>query len=394
MKKNLLILPLIILAALMFNAKSFAQRPSKVVSIIKEEHTFDYYKTMAQQWKKMVDNDPADADAWFNYYYANRYARMFRQDYEKCHEPYFQDSKEIVENASRSITGTYEYYFLRASVLDDPQEMVRDKSVLKAYQLGPDRPEIFSLMVNYYELIRDSEGKREICNRWFNSNDMSPALLNYNYNVLMSLADNSILITNGDNDTYPVWLLQSVKGVRKNVTVLNIYLIASLPEYREKLFRELNIPPFKDDPKSMGDDAYGIYKKVLNHILTNSQKPVYLANTLAQDFYDGLGIEKDLYLVGLAMLYSKTDVDNLALIRNNLENVYLLDYLEFGFGNDPTNKLVSYMNLGYEPMLLKLFKHYLNSGEKTKAEKTKRLGIEISKQAGMEESYTPRFTGE
>lgn len=83
----------------------------------------------------------------------------------------------------------------------------------------------------------------------------------YAANLLESLDPNAIIFVHGDNFTFPLWYLQHVKGVRRDVTIVNISYLSTSWYVRQLLLPQWEAPGLK---MTIGERqlAYGAYAVV------------------------------------------------------------------------------------------------------------------------------------
>jgi len=386
MKKLILSNGFILLLALTANF-SCAQGPEKVYSVVKEIHPFEWYSTQAEGWKKVLDKDPKNAPAWLYFYTANRMMWLTERDrWEKLQEPWIKSPTEIVAMAQKAVPGTFEAVYLK--VWNDPEDPNHEKNLMTAYQLSQGRAEILDEMAMFYEIRRNMEKRKEINGNWFQSNEIPEGLLNYNYNVLMTLPEDGIIMTQGDNDTFPLWVLQDALGIRTGVAVLNINLLM-MNDYRARIFRELGISDisFNSSDYKNQDTVEVLKQLIIGQILENAKRPVYIALTVDRTYYSDNRIMNDLYLEGLAMRYQKKGYDNLGVIRRHYEQDYLLDYLRESFRYDASKTVTARMNTGYLPSLIKLCNHYKSSDESRRLETIRQMILNITRSSGNQEDF-------
>jgi hypothetical protein len=353
-------------------------KPEPVVSVIYVEKPASWYEKQEELWKKELEKDPGNAAAWRNYYNAVRYNHFV----ETIHTPEKRERlKKIMEEMAKAVPESYEYNYLKHKT----EGSIKDISFLeKAYQLRPQEPELYSDFISYYEVAGNEAKMTEFLEKWYESKDLAPGLLNYNYNVLYSLEENAILFTNGDNDTYPVWMLQKVKKIRPDVTILNISLIMTGEEYLERKLKEKGISISYDElPKYRSKEFAGGLGKFIAE--KYPKVPVYFAITVYQGSL--ADIEENLYLVGLAYKYSSNRFDNIALIKKNLEKRFRLDNLKNEWYSEDylANPVVTKMNLNYIAPVLALAEHYAASGLKESAKYWADTALQIGEQGGIRE---------
>lgn len=365
-----------------------ATKPEKVYRLVYVQKSNEWYQQQEKLWKKEIEKNRQHAEAWENYYNAVRYANYLEMDY-----PTKQARlKTIVQEMEQAIPGTFVYYMSHYRTFCNVKDI---SSLEKAYQLQPENPETYTDFISHYEFEGDAAQKAAFCKKLYQSRILAPGLMNYNYNVLMSVESNAILFTNGDNDTYPGWVLQAEKGIQKEVTILNLAL-SSEKDYLQRKLKQRNIQINLDAlfQKVITQDKSGkvnfstetLLQELCRSVVAKyPQIPVYIALTVMSNYYDAL--KADLYLTGLAFKYSPQRVDNIALIKQNVEQHFRLDYLKYDWYNEPyqAETIVAHLNLNYVSPLVMLAEYYKTGGQKEKCKALTDLALLVADKAGSKE---------
>jgi len=209
--------------------------PEKIVSITQKLYEMAYYDEQVDLWSLELDKNPQSATAWMNYYLACRVVNTLTKD----QSPH--DLDKIYADIESHIQGTYEYHYL--TYLNGKGDTALFPHLEKAFALDPDRTEVLSHLVTYYAIKGDDEQMAVYNKLWMESGEISSGILNWNYNALIGLDKDAILLTYGDNDTYPSWMLQQVQEVRTDVKVVNIHLLRDR-NYIDQVFADCGVPQY------------------------------------------------------------------------------------------------------------------------------------------------------
>ena len=150
----------------------------------------------------------------------------------------------------------------------------------------------------------------------------------YSYNILQSCAPNAVLFTNGDNDTFPLWYLQDVEGVRRDVKIVCLSL-ANTPWYILQLKN--------NDPYNVGTLRIRLSDQQIDRLGAVQWKPQNITlpvppgtNTKDMDIQDSTLIKKG--AISFTM-NSTLNFGNITGVR--VQDLIVKEIVEANNGKDP-----------------------------------------------------------
>jgi hypothetical protein len=173
------------------------------------------YQELNRLWREWNAEYPSES-AYENWMYAARYAG----------DPAYT---RLLEKGRKRYPGSAVLLYLSAVervARHEPRERIVTLEMLRrSAALDPtyDDP-WFALVVELMALDRKAE-VRQALGKLVELGAVDDATLDYCHNMLACLEPGAVLVTNGDLDTFPCWILQEVSSVRPDVTVLNQSLL-------------------------------------------------------------------------------------------------------------------------------------------------------------------------
>lgn len=205
------------------------ERPEKIFSKRIVVYDSSTYAKLARLWKTYYDVYPSE-DAYANWMYAARYAD----------DP---DYRSMLNKGLEKYPSNPVILYLAGNDKVSHQDNLEGLQLLeRAAGLDPSYMDPWHGLVISYLSQGDREKADAALRQLLHGGATEDAIMDFSYNMIASTDSNAILITNGDNDTYPGWILTRIIRFRPDVNIVNRSLLNT--KWYPSLIVKEGVPPF------------------------------------------------------------------------------------------------------------------------------------------------------
>jgi hypothetical protein len=252
-------------------------------------------------WKAICDNEAqSDLQARFNLFRSERNAALAHGKGNLnagAREALSRLSMELQRTAPQSFEAHMSEFYL-----EFPSAEAFD-ALQRAAELQADRPELLGPQLADAVRRNNETYIKERANAMKARGGIASGFMQAADDLLLSVEQNAVLFVAGEMDAYPVWVRQHAEGKRKDLLVIDVRLLEDAA-YRKASWAKSG---------AKGAVPASASEFIQRSVASGTSRSVYLSLALGADRL--APFKQQTYATGLALKYSKTPVQNLALLE-------------------------------------------------------------------------------
>lgn len=330
-----------------------------------------WYAQQTSLWQQRLSDRPGDPVGWYSLYLSLEYGQQRGQ------------LSAVLTRMEQHVADSWQLPYLQARA--EPNGPRKTELLQEALTRCTDCGQILEDLAMARELRSDRDAADSLWQRLYDSATLAPALLDYNHNLLHSVAADGILITGGDNDTFPAWMLQRACHVRPDVLILNLYLADADRQYLHRSLQGHGVQANAMQLSSLPTENRAAFLAELAALIgsTAAATPLYVALTV--DAHSRQAVAQDLQLTGLA---ARINAPGAAVsageLRVNLTRHFRLDALQrdwYAETHVSTRPVVRRLNGNYAYGMLALAQQ-LDTDQPAAAQHWRELAGRVARDSG------------
>lgn len=370
--------------------------PQEVKSILVEMHDTAWYREQQQAWFKEIHSNPKNERAWRNCYEAARYWEKLTQTVETDGlelQEIHPDSDSLMTLMQKYIPGTYTFHLCYGRHYADRPEAKQHME--EAIRLMPENPGMdYEIFISYLWMSGQYDRLPDMCRRYSEVTSYPLKVLEYNYNQLVTLEENAVIICSSDIELIPKLLLQHNLDTRTDIEVVPEEFLRSEKRF-ERLCRRLNIAKWQESDSTILKNIDRNISSKLAHLvdeLRKQKRTLYMSGS-APTLFAPKG--KTLRNEGLVLSCKDKPYNNIARAFENVELHYELRHLRTpSLKSDEVWYAGELLHYNTILLLAPLVRQYMIQGKTDKANDLYRLLKKGCTLLLLDEKYLRNLEGE